>query len=93
MQTLEAELGNLKEKTGFKSELQGLNGEGKKLSSDVEGETKTRKEKLEEDEQKSKATKKSDQDDRELQGTIDANTEALGRHTPDVLGVTPDATL
>lgn len=94
IQTHEAELRNLKENTDFKSGPQGMEGEGKKLSGDIEEETKIRKEKLEdEDEQKNKDTRKPDQDDRESQETIDANPEAHGRHTPDVLGLTLDATL
>lgn len=36
---------------------------------------------------------KPDQDDRELQGTVDATPEAHSSHTPDVLALTPDATL
>lgn len=36
---------------------------------------------------------KPDQDDRELQGTIDATPEAHSSHTPDILALTPDATL
>lgn len=117
IQTLEPALVNLKEKTGFKSGLQGMESEGKKPSGDVEEETIIPKEKLEdEDEQKNKDTKmwdderdrlkqdkedvpkrtkegKPDQDDRELQGTIDATPEAHSRNTPDVLALTPDATL
>ena len=36
---------------------------------------------------------KPDQDDRELQGTVDATPAAHSSHTPDVLALTPDATL
>lgn len=36
---------------------------------------------------------KPDQDDRELQGTVDATPKAHSSHTPDVLALTPDATL
>lgn len=117
IQTLEAALGNHKEKTGFKSELRGMESEGQKASGNAEEETKIPKEKLEdEDKQKNKDIKmwdderdrlkqdkadvwkrtkegKLDQDDRELQGTIDATPEAHTRHTPDVLALTPDATL
>lgn len=62
IQTLEAALGNLKEKD----------------KEDVPKRTKEGK---------------PDQDDRELQGTADATPEAHGSHTPDVLALTPDATL
>lgn len=117
IQTLEAALGNPKEKPGFKSELRGMESEGKNPSGDVEEETTIPKEKLEdEDEQKNKDTKmwdderdmlkqgkadvwkrikegKPNEDDPELQGTMDATPEAHTRHTPDVLALTPDATL
>lgn len=71
-----------------------MEGQGKRLSGDVEEELNFRKVKLEdEDEQKNKDTRKLNQDDGKLQGMIDAAPEAHGRHTPDILGLTPDATL
>lgn len=58
IQTLEAALGNLKEETGFKSELQGMESKGKRPSGDVEEETQVPKEKHEdEEEQKNNDTK------------------------------------
>ena len=102
-------------KTGLKSEPQGMEGEGKQGSNDVEVEIKNPKEKLADQDEQKKDPKvwdegkdklkrynedvtkrfkevRPNQDDQELQGTIDT-TEPHRGPFHDALALTPDASL